>query len=183
MPIKVIYPGVFIEEITSPVRAITGVSTSITAFIGRALKGPTDTAKTIHSFPDYNHSFGGLWKKSNMSYAVYHYFLNGGTDAAIVRANNGALKATYEMNGTTLKLEASNPGEWANDFEIIIDHKIDKVKEINDSSIFNLNIIDNKKGTQESFLNVSTNSNSSMYLEEVLEAESKLVRKLSLIHI
>ena len=30
------YPGVYIEEISSGVRTIIGVSTSITAFIGRA---------------------------------------------------------------------------------------------------------------------------------------------------
>ena len=40
MPVRPTYPGVYIEEIPSSVRAITGVSTSITAFIGRALRGP-----------------------------------------------------------------------------------------------------------------------------------------------
>ena len=36
------YPGVYIEEIPSGVRTITGVATSITAFVGRAFRGPTD---------------------------------------------------------------------------------------------------------------------------------------------
>ena len=40
MPATLTYPGVYIEEIPSGVRTITGVATSITAFIGRALRGP-----------------------------------------------------------------------------------------------------------------------------------------------
>ena len=37
--VQVSYPGVYIQEIPSGVRTITGVATSITAFIGRALSG------------------------------------------------------------------------------------------------------------------------------------------------
>jgi len=39
MPTLTTYPGVYIEEIPSGVRTITGVATSITAFLGRALRG------------------------------------------------------------------------------------------------------------------------------------------------
>ena len=42
MPTTPTYPGVYIEEIPSGVRTIMGVATSITAFIGRALRGPVD---------------------------------------------------------------------------------------------------------------------------------------------
>lgn len=82
------YPSVYVEEIPREVRTITGVSTSITAFIGRSLLGPVDKAEIIHSFAEYEHRFGGLWKKSNMSYAVHQYFLNGGMTALIVRVYN-----------------------------------------------------------------------------------------------
>ena len=47
MPATLTYPGVYIEEIPSGVRTITGVATSITAFVGRALRGPTDGDKDI----------------------------------------------------------------------------------------------------------------------------------------
>ena len=60
MPVTPTYPGVYIEEIPSGVRTITGVATSITAFIGRALKGPVDQATRIQSFADYERRFGGL---------------------------------------------------------------------------------------------------------------------------
>jgi len=42
MPQTLTFPGVYIEEVPSGVRPITGVATSITAFVGRALRGPVD---------------------------------------------------------------------------------------------------------------------------------------------
>jgi phage tail sheath protein FI len=47
MPSAPTYPGVCIEELPSGVRTITGVATSITAFIGRTVRGPVDEATTI----------------------------------------------------------------------------------------------------------------------------------------
>ena len=85
MPSTLTYPGVYIEEIPSGVRTITGVATSITAFVGRALRGPVNEAVVINSFGDYERVFGGLWLDSSMSYAVRDFFLNGGGQAVIVR--------------------------------------------------------------------------------------------------
>ena len=62
MPIPLTYPGVYIEEVPSGVRTITGVATSITAFIGRALQGPVNDPVRIQSFADYNRMFGDLWQ-------------------------------------------------------------------------------------------------------------------------
>jgi phage tail sheath protein FI len=85
MPSTLTYPGVYIEEIPSGVRTITGVATSITAFVGRALSGPVNQAVTINSFGDYERVFGGLWVDSSMSFAVRDFYLNGGSQAIIVR--------------------------------------------------------------------------------------------------
>ena len=41
MPPTFTYPGVYIEEIPSAVHTITGVATSIAAFVGWAPEGPT----------------------------------------------------------------------------------------------------------------------------------------------
>jgi len=89
MPVQVTYPGVYIEEIPSGVQTITGVATSITAFMGTALRGPLGTGDvgptTIFNFGDYERIFGGLWVNSPMSYAVRDFFNNGGSQAVIVR--------------------------------------------------------------------------------------------------
>src|SRR6266566_4840062 len=92
MPAALTYPGVYIEEIPSGVRTITGVATSITAFIGRAKRGSTDKdtntanrALTINSFADFERIYGGLWEKSTLGYAVRDFFVNGGSQAIVVR--------------------------------------------------------------------------------------------------
>jgi len=85
MPTTPTYPGVYIEEIPSGVRTIMGVATSITAFIGRTVRGPVNEAVTINSFGDYERIFGGLWTESTMSYAVRDFYMNGGSQAIIVR--------------------------------------------------------------------------------------------------
>ncbi|TXI19274.1 MAG: phage tail sheath family protein [Nitrosomonas sp.] len=85
MPVAVSYPGVYIEEIPSGVRTITGVATSITAFIGRAQRGPTDKAVMINSYAEFERIFGGLWLESTVGYAVRDFYLNGGSQAIIVR--------------------------------------------------------------------------------------------------
>ncbi len=115
MPIQPTYPGVYIEEIPSGVHTITGVATSITAFIGRARRGPIMKAGTadvpgiINSYGDFERIFGGLWLASSMSYAVRDFFLNGGSQAIIVRLfhdNGQPALAKYTLAGLTLELEA-----------------------------------------------------------------------------
>ncbi len=83
MPSALTFPGVYVEEIPSGVRTITGVATSITAFVGAARRGPTDDPVTINSFADYERIFGGLWVPSTMSYAVRDFYLNGGSQAIL----------------------------------------------------------------------------------------------------
>ena len=85
MPVAPTYPGVYITEIPSGVRTITGVATSITAFIGRAVRGATDEAVTINSFGDFERLYGGVWAASTLGYAVRDFYLNGGSQAIIVR--------------------------------------------------------------------------------------------------
>src|SRR5262245_2474657 len=92
------YPGVYIEEIPSGVRTITGVATSITAFIGRARRGEVNAPVRIQSFADYTRLYGDLWEESTMSYAVQQFFMNDGVDAVIVRCANGGVRAQIELD-------------------------------------------------------------------------------------
>src|SRR5688500_22860 len=85
MPVAVSYPGVYIEEIPSGVRTITGVATSITAFLGRTRAGPANEPVTINSFADFERGFGGLAAELPLTYAVRSFYLNGGGQAIIVR--------------------------------------------------------------------------------------------------
>jgi phage tail sheath protein FI len=85
MPVTPTYPGVYIEEVPSGVRTIVGVATSITAFLGRAARGPVNEPVSINSFGDFERKFGGLWALAPMGYAVRDFYLNQGSQAVIVR--------------------------------------------------------------------------------------------------
>jgi phage tail sheath protein FI len=92
MPAALSYPGVYIEEIPSGVRTITGVPTSIAAFVGRALRGPVNEPITINSYADFERRFGGLWATSALGYAVRDFYLNGGAQGIIVRVYSPLFK-------------------------------------------------------------------------------------------
>ena len=82
MPVSVNYPGVYVEEISSGVRTIANVSTSITAFVGKAVRGPTEPA-TITSVSDFERIYGGLSRDFTLGYAVRDFFMNGGATAIV----------------------------------------------------------------------------------------------------
>jgi phage tail sheath protein FI len=105
MPVKHTYPGVYIEELPTGVHTITGVATSIAAFVGYTAQGADNTATRIVSFADYERIFGGLAADSELSYAVQQFFQNGGNEAYVVRVpKSGA-------NGTRLPQAADLIGD------------------------------------------------------------------------
>jgi len=83
------YPGVYIEELSSGVHSITGVATSIAAFIGWAPQGPTTQATLVESWAEFQAEFGGLDARSLLGYSVNQFFANGGTQAYIVCDGGG----------------------------------------------------------------------------------------------
>jgi len=120
MPIRPTYPGVYVVEIPSGVHPIVGVSTSDTAFIDFFERGPINKAVRIHNFGDFVRNFGGLDTRSEASYAIQQFFLNGGTSGWVVRlGTDDMIPASYTLPGgsplhDTLTVSAANPGAWAN---------------------------------------------------------------------
>jgi phage tail sheath protein FI len=95
-------------------RTISGVPTSITAFVGRAAFGRFNDPVPVRTFAEYEREFGGLSLESTLSYAVHQYFLNGGSEALIVRvsdAPDGTASTDSEIAG--IGLEAAQEGLWA----------------------------------------------------------------------
>ena len=173
MPAALTYPGVYVEEISSGVRTITGVATSITAFIGSALRGPTDLAVRVQGFAEYERTFGGLARAHPMSYAVSQFFQNGGADALIVRVVEGTA-AEASGSADTLDLVASSPGDWGEQLRVRVDH--DTRPMVGAEELFNLTVRDPATLVTERFLNVSALPAHPRYVGKVLEQESKLVR-------
>lgn len=187
MPVSPTYPGVYIEEVPSEVRTITGVATSITAFIGRAPRGELNSPVKVRSFADYARLFGGLWRESTMGYAVQQYFVNGGAEALIIRVFNpdgstvAGSSTTIDLNAAgntqTFSLIAANPGSWADNLHVTVDHNTSNPS---DGTLFNLiveEIVDGVTRATETFRNVSTDPNSSRYVVTLLEEQSDFVRE------
>jgi uncharacterized protein len=162
--------------------AIESLDTTVTAFIGRCLRGPLNTPTTITSFTEFQHCFGGLWQPSMLSYAVEQFFEQGGSKAIIVRVVNGARPPTLTLSAgeAAITLRGLAPGTREY-LRASVDYDgIDPA----DADRFNLIVQRVREpGTeqievQEIFRRVSLRTDSDRYLADVL-AQSQLVRLVS----
>src|SRR5512138_819113 len=115
--VQVSYPGVYVQEVPSGARTITGVSTAIAAFVGMTKRGPLLKPSTILGFTDYVRVFGADTSKGELTDQVRQFFLNGGQQAIIVRIASGASEANVNVsNGSTatITLAARSGGEDGN---------------------------------------------------------------------
>ena len=79
------YPGVYVEEVPGGMRAITGVQTSVTAFIGTSGGGALNQPLHLLTFADFELNCGGLTPERELGYSVRQFFLNGDIEAWVVR--------------------------------------------------------------------------------------------------
>jgi len=186
MPSQLTYPGVYIEEVPSGVRTIVGVSTSVTAFVGRAPRGPVRAPIVVTSYGDYARRFGGLWKHSRLGFAVRDFYLNGGSIAVIVRLYNPAAGATSKSfvelepegaGANKLRIEAAEEGLWGRSLRVRVDYD---TSDPGDTALFNLTVFDGTTGGIEVHRNVViAPADHPRVLGRVLENQSLLVRDAS----
>jgi len=81
-------PDVYVEEVPTGSHPIEGVGTSTTGFVGEAVAGPLDEVVHVGSFSDFERTHGGLHQTADLKYAIHQFFLNGGTDARVVRVTD-----------------------------------------------------------------------------------------------
>ena len=189
MALTLAHPGVYIQEMEPDVRTLRGVPTSITAFIGRARRGLVDEPVRVQGFSEFIRQFGGLWEESLMSYAVNHFFLNGGGDALIVRVHHESAPGERDRafgdlpaeGGGALRLEASSPGLWGNRLQVSVTHP---AAALNLRDLFHLTIQEVNDAdppevvSEEKFMRLSLDPAGQRFVEDVLEQESNMVRVL-----
>jgi uncharacterized protein len=181
MPPTFTYPGVYIEELSSGVHTITGVATSIAAFVGWAPKGPTNKATLVQSWSEFERGFGGLSPGNHLGYAVNQFFGNGGQQAYIVRlvwdgtltAASGTPAAAGTATNTvggTLVLFANSPGEWGNDLQVSV------TQQAADPTRFMVQVLSKSSGqVLEAFPNLSATVTDPQYAVTVIDSDSQYI--------
>lgn len=177
MPSALSYPGVYIEEIPSGVRTITGVTTSIALFIGWAPQGPIDRAVRLTSFSDFERTYGGLDSRSLLGYSVKQFYENGGADAYVLRiamtgsANPAENASTAGTSTGDLTVNASSPGDWANDYRIRLTQRAD------DATRFRIDVLHepSSNAVVESFENLSMTSSDPRFVEAMINGRSRFI--------
>ena len=190
MPAVLSYPGVYIEEVPSGVRTITGVATSITAMVGRTRRGPVNRPIRVFSFAEFDRVFGSLWDDAPLSFAALQCFQNGGSDMLVVRVVNGGLPCTATLpreGGGSLVLEAAtsvageslpDPGTWATQLRVVVDYAGAGGTTLA-APLFNLTISNLATGARETYFNLSALSTSPRFITSVLASGSQLARVAS----
>ena len=187
MTVNPTYPGVYIKEVPSGVRTISGVATSITAFVGRCKRGPVELPTTCFTFGEFNRRFGGLWIDGPTSYAVDDFFANGGGQALIVRVykEGPGGNGVANLNVGGIQLVAANPGAWGNQLVGRVSHPEDPNAAqdtadrygLQSDDLFDLVIEDEGTGAIETFRNLTVRPDGgAIRIDRVLEMGSSLVR-------
>lgn len=162
------YPGVYIQELPSPVHAITGVATSIAAFVGYTSRGIDNRAQAIFSFADFERLYGGLASDSELSYAVAQFYQNApGAQAYVVRVPRAGAKAA-SVTFDHLTFTALSSGTWAGG-NLLID--VDQGAPVDlkaDASAFNLTVTNLLDGATEYFPDLTLNSSAMNYVATVI---------------
>ena len=156
-------------------RPIEGVATSIAAFVGWAPRGDTDKALRVNSWGDYERLFGGLDPRSLLSYSVYHFFENGGTQAYIVRLvadDAGNAEITVDNK---LKIIARNRGNWGKNYGVTVKASGNDITRIGITIVNILPGTDQEIGV-ERFTNLSMSPEDDRFVTKVIERNSTLVK-------
>lgn len=176
MPVHPTYPGVYVQEVPSSVHTIMGVATSITAFVGQASAGPVNTPQRVFSFSEYVAKYGAPEPGSYLGYSVQQFFLNGGSEAVIVRVGAGARAASLTLQSGAVKVlevKARSQGQAGNGVEVTVSPEADT------PGLFDLTV-QNPGGRPETFSSLTLDPQSATYAVNVVGAESQLVRLVDL---
>lgn len=182
MPVQTTYPGVYVQEVPSGVRTITGVSTSVALFIGRAKQGPLNEPILCLSFSDFERTFSSEYAGSELIRSVRLFFLNGGTQCYVMRIASGAVPARVQLKNeakeAVLDVSAKSPGLIGNSIRIGISYNTQHPE-----STFNMEVfrwITNNAGLQikadvENWQGLSMDPSSARFAKTFINQNSKLI--------
>lgn len=114
-------PGVYVEEFSSGIKPMEGVSTSTAGFIGMTERGPIrGMPMFVGSFGEYQRIFGGYLSKESyrdrrfLPMAVEQFFANGGSRCFVMRLLDENSSTAAQAGTETIKFTATSNGSWGN---------------------------------------------------------------------
>ena len=182
MPVPVSYPGVYVQEVPSGVVSISGVATSIALFMGMCARGPMRAPRLVQNLASFDALFGSDAAAGEMGDQVRMFFLNGGSQAFVMRLANGERAAQVivenEFGAPVFGFEARDAGLIGETIRLEVDYDTTRPE-----STFNLRIYREAPGVGgqiqqvevETHKDLSTDPTSSRFVVDVLDRDSALV--------
>jgi phage tail sheath protein FI len=182
MPVTPTHPGVYVQEVPSGVRTITGVATSVAMFIGTARKGPMAKPVRLSTYTDFARAFSDDAAGGALANYVKLFFLNGGADCYVMRIANAPSRAFVtlrnEAGAQVLRLEARDPGRAGEDIRAVVTYNGQQPE-----ATFNLDLFrwvldangNRGKRDLESWKGLNMNPASPLYAVDFVTQNSKLV--------
>jgi hypothetical protein len=119
-------------EIVHPPEDPSPLRSDIAGVIGRTRRGPLGTPLRVNGWRDVVSQFGGLDTRYATGYALRGYVDNGGQVAYVLRVGGangstaaeewtiGNVPAAAGFKHLSYKIEATSPGDWANETQVTI---------------------------------------------------------------
>ncbi|MBO9713879.1 phage tail sheath C-terminal domain-containing protein [Sphingomonas sp.] len=169
-------PGVYTRELDSGVRTIVGAPTSTALFVGPSVSGIDLRPQRIASFADFERLYGGLSATSLTSYAVLHFYANGGGEAYFIRvppSGSGASASSFKANGVAnavVSLKALSKGLSGDGLMIEFDSfgLGANLEAATAPSDFNVTLTDRMSGLNERFGSLTTSAAGGRAINKVL---------------
>src|SRR2546423_2508062 len=180
--VQVTYPGVYVQEISSGVHAISGVSTSIAAFVGMSKRGPLLEPTRVLGFKDYERVFSADTSQGEMTEQVRQFFINKGEQAIIVRVAHDAHQAVAALRNragnVVLTLTSRDAGLDATQIRARVDYNT-----ANPERTFNLTVFRETfdasgvpvVSASETFADLGMDPNRPRHAKAVIDQQSQLV--------
>ena len=157
------YPGVYIQEVPSGIRTITGASTAVLAIAGHFPRGPVDRPVRVTSWGDVERHFGGIDRRYEAAYALQEFFLQGGTQAWVARIAFQQPSIVLTTTETAMTVRARNVGTAGDNIEVRISHT--------NGGNFNLQVRDGNSGAFTEYADLSTDPLSHRFAGLIVNAD------------
>ena len=180
-------PGVYVSEAPLPRVVQTPAPTSsFGAFIGTALRGPTEPTY-VESWSQFNSLFGGFGNNTTLPYAMHQFFASGGTPAYVARVIDGSGGAeaanTWAPNGNDLlTFTAKTKGVWGNEISFRIENVVKVYDDPPTNSQFNLSkstfdvviteIVRGARVVKERFQRLTADETAPRHVEKIINSTS-----------